>query len=79
MARDIDYAAIAVRTALAEKFGWKEDLQALEVIAKERTISLRHGLRTGEGTRHELLAAARDASSYTELWEILAKRGTVGF
>ena len=72
MARDIDYAAIAVRTAIVEKFGRQNDLQALEVTANDASISVVDGDNSGEGTRDDLLAAVRGADSYPKLWEILA-------
>ena len=75
MARDIDYAAIAVKAALVDKFGRQNNLQSMEVIANEKTISVRDGGRTGDGTRDELLAAVRAATSYDNLWDILAIRG----
>lgn len=59
MARDTDYAAIAVKTAIADKFGRKADLEGLQLTAHERTISLHHGDRSAEGTRDKLLAAVR--------------------
>jgi len=71
MARDIDYAATAVRKAIVEKF-YKDPLQDLETIAGERTISIQHDGRTAEGTRDDLLAAVRKATSYPNLWEVLA-------
>ena len=43
MQRDIDYAATAVRTAIVEKFGRKNELAALDVNAGERTITVRDG------------------------------------
>lgn len=73
MARDIDYAAVAVRAAIIEKFGRQSELRDLTVIANERTISLDHGGRTAEGTRDDLLAAVRAADSYVQLWEVLPK------
>jgi hypothetical protein len=69
MPRDIDYAATAVRTAIVDKFGHKNELAALEVNAGERTITVRDGEQTAEETRDELMAAIRDANSYEELWE----------
>jgi hypothetical protein len=75
MARDIDYAAIAVRTAIVEKFGRHSDLKNLETAANESTISVQDGAHTAEGTRHDLLAAVRAADSYPKLWELLAIRG----
>jgi hypothetical protein len=69
MPRDIDYAATAVRTAIVDKFGRKNELAALDVNAGERTITVRDGEQTAEETRDELMAAIRDANSYEELWE----------
>jgi hypothetical protein len=69
MARDIDYAAKAVKTAIMDKFGSKNDLSGLYVLAGERTISVRDGEAAAEGTRDALLAGIRDASSYADLWE----------
>jgi hypothetical protein len=69
MARDIDYAAKAVKTALMEKFAAKNDLSGLYVLAGERTISVRDGHAAAEGTRDDLLAAIRDANGYAEFWE----------
>jgi hypothetical protein len=68
MDRDIDYAAVAVRNAIVEKFARQADLASLEVTAGERTIELRHGERTIAGTRDELLAIIRKASEYDRLW-----------
>ena len=73
MARDIDYAATAVKKSILEKFARQNDLQELQVIANDRTISVRHGDRTAEGTRDDLLAAVRRADSYSTLWEVLPK------
>jgi hypothetical protein len=69
MARDIDYAAIAVTNAITEKFGRANDLKELEVTANERTITLRHAARTLEGPRDDLLAAIRAAETYDQVWE----------
>jgi hypothetical protein len=69
MARDIDYAAIAVTNAIAEKFGRANDLKDLEVIANDRTITVRHGENATEGTRDDLLAAIRAAESYDQIWQ----------
>jgi hypothetical protein len=74
MARDIDYAATAVKTALVEKF-WKDNLQDLQTIACDRTISIHHDGRIAEGTRDDLLAAVRKATSYVNFWEVLASDG----
>ena len=74
MARDIDYAAVAVKKAIVEKF-WKTDLQDLEAVAGDKTIALRHQGRVAEGTRDDLLAAVRKATSFDNLWEVLANEG----
>ena len=70
-ARDIDYAAAAVKKAIVEKFSAVE-LQDLQVVAGERTISVAFEGRTAEGTRDSLLAAVRKATSYADLWEVMA-------
>ena len=75
MARDIDYAATAVKKAITEKFGRQTELQDLAVTANERTISVEHGGRSAEGTRDDLLAAVRAADSYERLWEVLPTHG----
>ncbi|HEV2969924.1 MAG TPA: hypothetical protein VGY55_08035 [Pirellulales bacterium] len=69
MARDIDYAATAVKKAIVEKFGRNENLEALYVLAGEKTIAVRDDQHAAEGTRDALLAGIRDANSYAELWE----------
>jgi hypothetical protein len=69
MLRDIDYAAKAVQRAIVDKFGRTSELQDLQVTAQERTIVLRHGERTAEGTRDSLLATIRKAGSYEDLWQ----------
>ena len=77
MARDIDYAAIAVQKAIVEKFGRSADLQNLAVVAGEKAISLRDPERDAQrgaaGSRDDLLAAIRAAESYDDLWQLLAK------
>jgi hypothetical protein len=70
MARDIDYAALAVKKAIVEKFP-RENLEDLQVIAGDKTLSVEHGNRVSEGTRDSLLAAVRQAASYDNLWELL--------
>jgi hypothetical protein len=75
MARDIDYAAIACKTAIVEKFGRQTELQDLNLVANERTISIHHGDRVAEGTRDDILAAVRAADSYESLWAGLPKHG----
>jgi hypothetical protein len=69
MARDIDYAAIAVANAITEKFGRANDLKELEVIANDRTITVRHDKHVTEGTRDDLLAAIRAVESYDQFWQ----------
>jgi hypothetical protein len=74
MSRDIDYAAVAVKTALSDKFARKSDLTALEVTANDRTITVRDGARAAEGSRDDLLAAIRKATDYDDLWTVLPKK-----
>ena len=71
MARDIEYAATAVKTAILEKFGRTTELEDLNVTANERTITVQQGGRTAEGTRDDLLAAVRKADNYQTLWQHL--------
>ena len=70
MARDIDYAAIAVKTALLDKFG-SADLQELQVTAGDTTISVHHQRGVVEGSRDDLLATVRKATTFAEWWELL--------
>jgi len=74
MARDIDYAAIAVKSAIVEKFGRKNELGGLDVTANERTISVRDGDNVAHGTRDDLLAAVRAAETYLQIWESIPVR-----
>jgi hypothetical protein len=71
MARDIDYAALAVNRAIIEKYGRTNDLQHLTVTAKENTIAVCDGEYAAEGSRHELLDALRDSSAYVDFWKML--------
>lgn len=71
MARDIDYAAIAVKAAIVEKFGRKNELGNLDVTANERTIVVRDAEHMSHGTRDDLLAAIRAADTYDGLWDSL--------
>lgn len=74
MARDIDYAAIAVRKSIVEKFGRQNPLEDLEVSAGEKTIHVIHGAHRSEGTRDNLLADVRQAGNYEQLWEVWDRR-----
>lgn len=74
LARDIDYAAVAVKKAIVEKFS-DTALEDLQTVAGERTISIQHAGRKAEGTRGDLMAAVRDATSYANLWEVLQSDG----
>jgi hypothetical protein len=76
MLRDIDYAAVAVKTALVEKFGREEAMEDLQVVANERTISVQHGPRRGEGTRDHLISAARKVGSYDQFWKLISATPT---
>jgi len=71
MARDIDYAATAVQRAIVDRFERTDDLQQLVVTANENTITVCDGERSAAGTRDNLLAALRKATSYDELWQLL--------
>ncbi len=74
MARDIDYAAVAVRASIVEKFR-SEELQAMQAIAGDTKIGIHHQGRIAEGTRDDLLAIVRGATSYSNFWELLASKG----
>jgi hypothetical protein len=67
--RDIDYAAIAVKNAIVEKFGRQNDLTGLVVTAGQRTIELRQGELLVANTRDELLALVRKAATYAQVWQ----------
>ena len=69
--RDIDYAAIAVKKAIVEKFS-DEALDNLQVMAGQRTIYVEHDGRNAEGTRDDLLAAVRRSTDYDGLWKAFA-------
>lgn len=75
MLLDIDYAAMAVKAAIVEKFGRAVRLENLEVIANQRTVSILDGDRLAEGTRDNLLAAVRKSESYDNLWQTLLVSG----
>jgi hypothetical protein len=70
--RDIDYAAVAVKKAIVEKFRDVDVEESLQVMAGQRTIFIEDNGRTAEGTRDDLLAAVRKATSYADLWAVLA-------
>ena len=72
--RDIDYAAIAVKKAIVEKFK-DTALEDLETVAGESTIFIHHAGRKAEGIRGDLLAAVRKATSYANFWEVLESEG----
>jgi hypothetical protein len=70
--RDIDYAAIAVKTAVVEKYGRTDSLENLHVVAKEATIALTDGEHAAGGTRDNLLIALRKSGSYRNFWDLAA-------
>ena len=74
MARDIDYAAIAVRNSIVEKFR-TEQLDELQAIAGDTKIAIHHRGRIAEGSRDDLLANVRSATSYEHFWDLLARTG----
>ena len=69
MARDTDYAAVAVNEAIVQKYGRAEDLSELKVVANDRTLTVKHGEHRVESTRDNLLAAIRTAASLAEFWQ----------
>ena len=75
--RDLDFAAVAVRKAIQEKFR-DTALEDLQTVAGEGTISIQHCGRNAEGTRDELLAAVRKATDYASFWAILESDGLAG-
>lgn len=76
MARDIDYAAAAVNRAVnravVEKFGRTNDLQHVKITAKESTIAVCDNTYAVEATRHDLMDALRDCTSYPDFWRLLS-------
>ena len=76
MARDIDYAATAVRgSSIIEKFRIQEELEAMQAIAGDKTIAIHHHGRIAEGSRDDLLSIVRSATSYDDFWALLASKG----
>jgi len=73
--QDIDYATVAVKTAIVEKFGREAALDDLTLVAKDRTISIKHDRKQAEGSRDNLLAAVRKADSYESFWQVLKASG----
>lgn len=69
MMRDIEYAALAVRRQIVEKFGTQQDLSTLTVVAGEKSILVEDGQQRIEGTRDNLLAWLRGSSSYHEFYQ----------
>jgi len=74
MADDLQYAAVAVRKAIVEKFR-TTPLDDLQAIAGGGQISLQHAGRQAEGSRDDLLAAVRKSTSFDHLWEVLKDEG----
>ena len=72
--RDIDYAAVAVKKAIVEKFK-DVPLEDLQLVAGERFLLLHHNGRQAEGSRDNFLAAVRKATSYSNFWECLESDG----
>ena len=66
MLRDIDYAAIAVKKAIVDKFGQSNDLETLDVVAGKQTIAMAMVERIAEASRDSLLAGVRNAGSYAD-------------
>ena len=73
MLRDIDYAAQAVKTALAEKYGRENVLDDLQVTAGKNTICVQHADRTAEGTRDRLISCIHKSGSYDQFWRMCSE------
>ena len=73
MLRDIDYAAVAVKKAIVEKFGRDGSLENLRADAGEKTIEIEHDGRLVDGTRDDLLAAVRSADSFEAFWTAVSR------
>jgi hypothetical protein len=74
MASDLEHAAIAVRRAIVEKF-WKSPTEDLQVTAADRFLSIQHEGNRALGTRDDLLASLRKATSLENFWEVLKEDG----
>ncbi len=61
MKRDLDYAAVAVQTAIQNKFSRHRDLSKLKVEALELTIRISLNDHETRGSRDQLLALVRNA------------------
>ena len=74
--RDIDYAAAAVTRAIMDKFkDIAPEPESLQVVAGESLIAIHHAGRSAEGTRDNLMAVIRKATSYSNFWEVLENEG----
>jgi len=72
MSPPIDYQANAVKKAIVDKFfPGQGDSAELEAVSSGRIISLKDDKHSAQGTRDDILAAVRAATSYSNLWEIL--------
>ena len=70
MARDIDYAAIAVKRAVLEKYAAGDNLDDLAVDANDRFITVSCGQHRVVGTRDDLMMAVRKATTLEEFWAL---------
>ena len=75
MARDTDFAAVAIKAALLDKFSRQNAMDDLELVAHDRKISVRHAGRGVEGTRDDLLSAIRKAETYDDFWKVFPRSG----
>jgi hypothetical protein len=78
MSRDIDFAALAVKGAIVEKFGRKRELNDLTATGNLTTITVRDGQFAIEGTRDQLLTLVRKTETYEQLWEPVRDTASVG-
>lgn len=69
MMRDIDYATLAVRKRIEEKFAATDDMNKLQVTAGERTIRVQYADQSTTGTRDALLVKLRTAATLSDFME----------
>lgn len=72
---EVDYAAVAVRTAIVEKFFGKAEPPDLHLESAGRMISIRDAGRSAQGTRDDLLATVRKTQTYDAFWDLLLSDG----
>lgn len=68
MMHDIDYAALAVRKQIVEKFGRQQPLDELQVFVEGQAIVVVDGALRTSGTRDNLLISLRKAADYSAFY-----------